>query len=91
MIDKTLLLSQFSSDSFKLYTRYNSHTGYHFFFWGGGGGEISATNLKKIYGILKFFLTQDHADAAGNFQSAIFLPQFSLESIKTLCEHCLSW
>ena len=54
-IFKTLLLSQFSFYSSKLYTRYPKH------------GAIQAITflaicqkLKTKYGILKFFLTQDH-------------------------------
>ncbi len=49
---KPLLLSQFSADSSKLFTRYHNHTGCHFL-W------RFAKKLQKIWHF-EAFLTQDH-------------------------------
>ncbi len=58
---KTLLLSQFSSDSSKLYTRYHNHTGCHFF------GDVP-----KIPKIMAFWhFSQPRTICSYNFQSAI--------------------
>ena len=59
-IFETPLLSQFSSDSSKLYTMYHIHAGCHFF---GDQPKIA-----KNYGILKFSLSRT---CCYNFQSAI--------------------
>ncbi len=60
---KTLLLSQFSSHSSKLYTRYHNHTGCHFL-WG------SAKNCKK-YDTWSFLNTGPYAAAIFNFSHII--------------------
>ncbi len=71
-IFKTLLLSQFSPNSSKLYTRYPKHRAIQaitFFF-----GDLP--KIKKKYGILNIFLNTGHY-AAGNFKM-LFLPKFSM-------------
>ncbi len=72
-IFKTLLLSQFSSDSSKLIQGITIIQADTF---------LRSTKNWKNYGILNFFLTRDQI-FCWNFQ-VLFLPQFSLESIQTL-------
>ncbi len=71
-IFKTLLLSQFSSDSSKLYTRYHNHTGCHFL-----GG------LPKIVKLWHFEIFRNTGPYAAIIK-VLFLPQFALGSIQTL-------
>ncbi len=77
---KTLLLSQFSSDSSKLYTRSGGQYRLLRLWW-------CAKNFKKM--ALWIFLNIG-SYAAGNFK-VLFLPQFSLEPIQTLWQHWLPW
>ncbi len=82
----TLLHSQFSSDSSKLYTRYHNHTGCHFF-----------GKLQKLWHF-EIFLTQDHMQLEFSISPTIFIgvyPNFvtTLATIVNLnaCFRILQW
>ncbi len=85
---KTLLLSQFASDSFKLYTMYHNHTDCQFFC------QKRVTSFRQIGDrpkIAKFLWHSLSRTICCYIFKVLFLPPFSLESIPTLGQQWLSW